>query len=74
MASLKLGNKSIPVMFREQAAVKRDAAMCAYRNNDGKFVDISWLDMDSMSRSLGKYLISRGIKAGEKVAIFGQPL
>lgn len=57
-------------MFREQAAVKRDAAMCAYRNNEGKFVDISWLDMDSMSRSLGKYLISRGIKAGDKVAIF----
>ena len=57
-------------MFREQAAVKRDAAMCAYRNNEGKFVDISWLEMDSMSRSLGKYLISRGIKAGDKVAIF----
>jgi long-chain acyl-CoA synthetase len=70
MASLKLGNKSIPVMFREQAAVKRDAAMCAYRNNEGKFVDISWLEMDGMSRSLGKYLISRGIKAGDKVAIF----
>jgi long-chain acyl-CoA synthetase len=70
MASLKLGNKSIPVMFREQVAVKRDAAMCAYRNDEGKFVDISWLEMDGMSRSLGKYLISRGIKAGDKVAIF----
>ena len=70
MANLKLGNKSIPVMFREQVAVKRDAAMCAYRGSEGKFVDISWLEMDSMSRSLGKYLISRGIKAGDKVAIF----
>ena len=54
MAKLNLGNKAIPVMFREQVAVKRDAAMCAYRNNENKFVDISWLEMDSMSRNLGK--------------------
>lgn len=70
MTKLKLGNKCIPVMFREQATVKHDEAMCAYRNHENKFVDISWLEMDGMSRSVGKYLISRGIKAGDKVAIF----
>ena len=71
MVKLKLGNKSIPVMFREQAAVKRDAAMCAYRRDEGgQFIDISWMEMDYMSRCLGKYLISRGIKSGDKVAIF----
>ncbi len=70
MANLKLGNKSIPLMFREKVAVRGDAAMCAYRNAESKFVDISWREMDGMSRGLGKYLISRGIKAGDKVAIF----
>lgn len=70
MANLQIGNKSIPVMFRESAATRGSSAMCAYRNAQGKFVDISWVEMDSMSRGLGKYLISRGIKAGDKVAIF----
>lgn len=70
MVKLKLGNKSIPVMFREQAAAKRDAAMCAYRDGGNKFTDISWLEMDYMSRCLGKYLLSRGIQSGDKVAIF----
>ncbi|MBA4397952.1 MAG: long-chain fatty acid--CoA ligase, partial [Syntrophus sp. (in: bacteria)] len=70
MANLQIGNKSIPVMFRENVATRGSAAMCAYRNAEGKFVDISWLEMDAMSRGLGKYLVSRGIKVGDKVAIF----
>ena len=70
MKNLTLGNKSIPVMFRENTISRGSAAMCAYRSDAGAFVDISWLEMDSMSRTLGKYLISRGIKQGDKVAIF----
>lgn len=57
-------------MFYDQVAVKGHAAMCAHRDAEGKYVDISWRQMDDMVRSLGKYLISRGIKAGDKVAVF----
>ncbi len=70
MAALQLGNKSIPVMFREKVGARGSSAMCAYRNDSGAFVDISWLEMDAMSRALAKYLLSRGIQKGDKVAIF----
>ena len=52
--------------------LRRDGgtACVAYKNSSGGYVDISWNEMNEMVRNLGCFLISQGIKPGDKVALF----
>ncbi len=42
----------------------------AYKNAQGVYTDISWRQMDEMVRKVGYFLLSRGIKPGDKIALF----
>lgn len=69
MATLK--NTSIPAVFQEQAAKYGDRACVAYKDTGtGSWVDISWNEMNRRIHQLGWYLLSLGIKKGDRVAIF----
>ncbi|HNW29849.1 MAG TPA: AMP-binding protein, partial [Spirochaetota bacterium] len=73
MSTLNLKNTSIPVVFQDQVAKYGDRACVAYRDNkQGKYVDISWNEMSRMVRQLGCYLLSAGVKKGDRVALFSQ--
>ena len=73
MSTLNLKNTTIPVAFQEQVAKYGDRACVAYRDNKlGKYVDISWNEMSRMARQLGCYLLSAGVKKGDRVALFSQ--
>jgi len=62
---------SMPAIFQNQAEKYGDRACVAYKK-DGKYVDISWNDMNDMIRNTAHYLLSKGVKKGDKVAIFSE--
>ena len=69
MAILK--NTSIPAVFQEQALKYGDRACVAYKDTGtGRYIDISWSEMNRKIHQLGWYLLSLGIKKGDRVAIF----
>lgn len=60
---------SMAAVFLNQARKYGEKPCVAYKK-DGQYVDISWGQMGSMVRELGSFLISAGIKKGDKIAIF----
>ncbi|MBN1497163.1 MAG: long-chain fatty acid--CoA ligase [Spirochaetes bacterium] len=69
MSNLK--NTTIPVIFQEQVAKYGDRACVAYRDKTkGQYVDISWNEMDRMVRNLALFLLSAGVKKGDRVGLF----
>ena len=65
----KYKETSVAAIFQNQVQKYRDKACVAYKK-DGVYVDISWNEMNEMIRKVGLYLISLGIKKGDKIAIF----
>jgi long-chain acyl-CoA synthetase len=61
---------SMAAIFQNRAAKLGGTACVAYKNSSGGYVDISWNEMNEMVRNLGCFLISQGIKPGDKVALF----
>jgi long-chain acyl-CoA synthetase len=69
MSTLK--NTTIPAIFKEQVEKYGDRACVAYRDKaKGFYVDISWNDMYRMVRNLALYLLSVGVKKGDRVGLF----
>jgi len=62
--------KSIPAVFQNRSAQYGSRAIVAFKNKSGVYEDISWDKMNEMVRNLGYFLIARGIKPGDKVALF----
>ncbi|TAL29551.1 MAG: long-chain fatty acid--CoA ligase [Spirochaetes bacterium] len=60
---------TIAALFQNKAALLDDKAYAAHYT-DGRYQDISWREMNEMVHDLGYYLLSRGIKKGDKVGIF----
>ena len=60
---------SMAGVFQNNVMKYGDRPCVAYKK-DGRFHDISWNEMNVMVRNCGLYLISRGIKKGDKVALF----
>jgi long-chain acyl-CoA synthetase len=67
----KYKETSVAALFQNQVAKLGSKGCVAYKK-DGRYTDVSWTDMDAMIRKLGWYLMSIGIKKGDKVAIFSQ--
>lgn len=66
-----LTNTNMPEIFQKNASKYGDRACVAYKDKTtGRFVDISWNTMNTMVHELANYLISLGIKKGDKVALF----
>jgi len=59
----------MPAIFQNQAEKLGSKACVAYKK-DGKFVDISWTDMNRFIHECAYYLLSIGIKKNDKVALF----
>jgi long-chain acyl-CoA synthetase len=65
----KFAETSIPAVFQNRAEQFVDRAIVSYKK-DGVYTDISWKEMNVMVRNLGYFLIKRGVKPGDKVALF----
>ena len=60
---------SMAAVFQNQVEKYGEKA-CVSHKKDGQYVDISWNQMDDMVQNLASFLISMGIKKGDKIAIF----
>ncbi|HQG42134.1 MAG TPA: long-chain fatty acid--CoA ligase [Spirochaetota bacterium] len=67
MAQFK--SESMSAVFQEQAAKLGSRACVSYKKGD-QWADISWTDMNTMIHNIAYYLMSEGIKKGDRVAIF----
>lgn len=60
---------SIPAMFQTNCNKFKERPYAAYRK-EGKYVDISWGEMNKKVKDLSFYLLAKGVAKGDKVAIF----
>ena len=67
MATFK--ETSMGAIFQNQAAKYGEKACVSYKK-DGVYTDISWNAMNRMVHTLAWYLLSIGIKKGDRVALF----
>ena len=61
---------SIPDIFLNRVDRYGDRACVAYKNSSGVYEDISWKKMKELVLDIGCYLLSKGIRHGDKVALF----
>lgn len=61
---------SMAAIFQNRVAELGEQACVAYKNSHGVYEDISWNAMNMMVMNLASFLISEGIKNGDKVALF----
>jgi len=62
---------SIPGIFQNQVISLGDKPCVAFWQN-GVFIDVTWNEMNLKIRQLASYLISIGIKSGDKVGLFSE--
>ncbi|HPI93376.1 MAG TPA: long-chain fatty acid--CoA ligase [Deltaproteobacteria bacterium] len=60
---------SMAAVFQNRVQKYKDQALVAYKK-DGRYTDISWNSMNAMVRELAGFLLSKGIKKGDTIAIF----
>jgi len=65
----KYKENSIAAVFQNQADKLKSKACVAYKK-DGEYTDISWTDMKKMVNDLACYLLSIGIKKGDRIGLF----
>ncbi len=65
----KYKENSMAAIFQNQVQKYGDR-VCVMYKKAGVYTPISWNEMNAMIRKIGAYLISIGIKKGDKVAIF----
>ncbi len=61
---------SIAAIFQNRVQELGEKACVAYKNSHGTYENISWNRMNTMVRSFAGYLISQGIRSGDKIALF----
>ena len=66
----KFEEKSIPAVFQNRTQEFGERAIVAYKTPSGTWEDLSWNRMNEMVRSLGYFLIQRGVQPGDKIALF----
>ncbi len=68
---INLTNTTIPAVFQKQCVKYGKRPCVSYRDQVfGRYVDISWHSMNGMVHELGYYLLSLGVKKGDRVALF----
>ena len=67
----KFKETSMAAVFQNQAAKYGEKACVAYKSG-GEYTDISWSEMNRMVRELACYLMSIGVKKGDRVALFSE--
>jgi long-chain acyl-CoA synthetase len=61
---------SMGAIFQNRVQQYGDKTLVSFKNKTGAWVEISWNKLNGMVRDLGSFLINRGIKPGDKVALF----
>lgn len=61
---------SMGAIFQNRVMQYGQKTLVIYKNKAGGWEDISWNKINEMVRNLGVFLINRGIRAGDKVALF----
>ena len=61
---------SMGAIFQNRVQELGDKACVAYKGAAGTYTAISWKQMDETVRKVGYYLLSRGVRPLEKVALF----
>ncbi len=62
---------SMGAIFQNRVQQYGDKTLVIYKNSkSGQWEEISWNKLNEMVRNLGMFLIKRGIKPGDKVALF----
>jgi len=61
---------SMAAVFHNNAEKFGEMGCVGYKNQQGKYVDVSWNRMKELIMDLGSYLISRGILPNDRVALF----
>ncbi|HOO37646.1 MAG TPA: long-chain fatty acid--CoA ligase [Deltaproteobacteria bacterium] len=61
---------SMAAIFQNRVSELGEKACVAYKNSHSIYENISWNEMNTMVRNLASFLISQGIKSGDKVALF----
>ncbi|MCU0821638.1 MAG: long-chain fatty acid--CoA ligase, partial [Spirochaetes bacterium] len=67
----KLMETNLPAMFQLRAEKYGSRACVSYKKN-GVYTDISWSEMNRMIRSLATYLVSIGVKKGDRIGLFSE--
>jgi long-chain acyl-CoA synthetase len=63
--------ESIPAMFQRQV-VKYGDRECVRYKKDGKYVSLSWIQMNDLIHEMAYYLLSLGIKHGDRIGLFSE--
>jgi long-chain acyl-CoA synthetase len=61
---------SMGAIFQNRAAQYGDKTLVIFKNKAGIWVEVPWSKLNEMVRALGMFLINRGIRPGDKVALF----
>ncbi len=68
---ITLKNTSIPAVFQAQVRTYGERACVTYKDPaTGSYIPISWKEMERRVRHLGCYLLSLGVKKGDRVGLF----
>jgi len=65
----KVQENSMAAVFQANAEKYADKAYAAYKK-DNEWIDISWSSMNEMVHDLAYYLMSIGVKKGDKIGLF----
>ena len=71
MARIVSKEETLPSIFQARAETYGERVCVKYRKN-GAYTDISWRAMNDMVRRFSFYLLSLGIKKGDKIALFAE--
>jgi len=63
--------RNVVAMF-EATAARLGEAPCARHKRDGRWVDISWIEMARRARSISDGLAALGVRRGDRVSIIGE--
>ncbi len=66
---IEYDHNSMAAIFQKNSAIFGEKAYASYKK-DGRWADISWKAMNSLVHDLANYLISIGMKKGDRVGIF----
>lgn len=61
---------SMGAVFQNRAQQYGDKTLVISKNKAGTWEEISWNTLNEMVRNLGMFLINRGVRPGDKVALF----
>ncbi|MCP4135409.1 MAG: long-chain fatty acid--CoA ligase [bacterium] len=68
---IELNGATMPEIFQNQTIKYGDRACVAFKNTQTRsFEDISWNTMNERVRNLAGFLLSKGIKKGDKIGLF----